>query len=127
MTKKRITDLDDIAEQITDLGTMIAEQFQGLEDRLTKRMDKLESRMDSLENRMTAQEVAQRETNVRLTRIEGTLEAGESDIKELYEMVSKLRRDFDRMAVKDKALEARIERLETFTQTVAKKYGVTLQ
>jgi hypothetical protein len=89
------TTLVDVAESITTLGTMIAERIENVKTSLTSRIDGLEAtlggridgltgRMDGLEARMFSQEKLQRETNRRLSRVEGTLEAVENDIKELY-------------------------------------------
>jgi hypothetical protein len=102
MSQTNETTLDDIAESITTLGTMIGQRIAEVKASLGSRIDGLEAsmngintslsgrldgvnwRLDGLDSRMFNQEKAQRETNRRLSRVEGKLEAVENDIRELY-------------------------------------------
>jgi hypothetical protein len=106
MSQTNETTLDDVAESINTLGTLIGERINeveasleakitgikttleakidGVNTSLGGRIDGVNWRLDKLDSRMFNQEKAQRETNKRLTSVEGKLVAVENDIKELY-------------------------------------------
>lgn len=91
---KKVTDLDDIAEQINDLGTLIAGRIDASEAKLTLRMDKLDGRMDGLdgrmgrlENRMSGLEHEVSDLRSWIERIDSRLMGVESDIKEVYDQI----------------------------------------
>lgn len=134
MPAKKPLVLEDIAEQITALGTMMGEQIHRLDvkvdsldskvDNLENKFDKLEAKVDNLDRRTGRIEQHLIQSDARLERIEGTLTAIESDIKELYTMVSQLRKDFDKHAVTDKSLISRLNKVEAVMQQVAKQNGI---
>lgn len=89
---------DDLAVAIADLGhtladfvTMVDRRFTGVEGRLNGvegRLDGVEERLDGMEGRLFSLEVGQRETNQRLTKLQGDHLATQADIKELYKLAA---------------------------------------
>ncbi|HEX8226940.1 MAG TPA: hypothetical protein VF572_03670 [Candidatus Saccharimonadales bacterium] len=130
-TPVTLNSLNTKIDHLTDLMIAGFDNMNGRFDRLEERMDRMEARMDHMEARMDALEVAQRETNTRLSGIEGRLDHLESlaktaanDIKELYGMISEFKRDFPEKLRHDTAVQQRVKNLEDFTTVAAQKLGI---
>jgi len=84
MKRKEITlknlakSLDNVANSIADLATMVTDQFQ-----------QVWTQFDTVNQRLGSLEVAQRETNQRLTNLEGEAQATRANIRELYQLASR--------------------------------------
>ncbi len=94
------TTLDDIAESINDLTTIMAAEFGKVYDefgRVRQEMDRGFASVTmefadvrrEMRDGFTEVHVNQRETNRRLEALEGDSPAHEADIKELYKLKSK--------------------------------------
>ena len=78
------TTLDDIAESIADLTTMVASELGHVRQDMATEFGKVRQEMADGFSRV---DKSQRETNERLARLEGNQQAHEADIKELYGLV----------------------------------------
>lgn len=109
----KAVELEDILEVVNDLTTMVSEGF-----------DRVDAFRVENNGRLTSLEKGQTETNQRLDKIEGTLEAIQADIKELYKMVSGLRKDMDGNKVSVSELEKRLSEVEAFARMLSKQTGI---
>jgi peptidoglycan hydrolase CwlO-like protein len=110
---KNSTGTEDVLEIIGDLTAMVGEGF-----------DKLEKGQAETNTRLYALEKGQAETNQRLNNVEDKLEAIQADIKELYKMITDLRKDIDENKLHWIQLEKRVSTVEAFATMISKKTGV---
>jgi len=112
------TTLDDIAESIADLTTMVSSEFSSVRREMASEFANVRQEMKSEFDEVHAEI---REANGRLTCIEGVGEAHEADIKELYEMVTELRKDIKKLTREERH---RLADLEAFALRVAEQTGI---
>ena len=119
---------------IEDLHELLMESMQITSDgfmQLNERMDRLEGRMDNLEGRMDALEKASREhtkaiqeLTVRVDRIEQQLEGIDGDIRYLYSLIEKLKKDMKSGKLSEQDTRSRLEEVEAIAKRLSIKYGV---
>ena len=112
--------LDDVIEQIVDLGTMVGEGF----DRLDKRIDGIETRMDRLETRMSGVEGSLQELRAWIERIDNRLMGVESDIKEIYDSINRLASKQDRNSDDIRLLKKQMQQMADWMRKVSEQTGV---
>ena len=129
------SDIKDVKDQIANLTELVVAGFETMNerfDRLEARVGKLEVRMDSIEGKLLAVEARlftverkQREAADWLQRLDGRLAGFESDVKELYGMAAETRKDFTAHLKKYPELDARLQKVERFARTAARKTGIS--
>lgn len=110
---KKAAEIEDVLEVVNDLAVMMGDGFGVLD----------EFRAET-NQRLTSLEKGQTEANGRLTKIVGTLEAIQADIKELYKMVSSLRKEMNSQKMSISKLEKRISDVEAFAILVSRQTGI---
>ncbi len=97
---------------------ILSERVHGVETRL----DGVETRLDGVETRLDGVEKQQRISNETLQQIEGKLIALESDVKEIYTMLSELQnsktpdKTFAKLTLEDKVLDTHAKVLKLAKQ-----------
>jgi uncharacterized coiled-coil DUF342 family protein len=125
MSQTQATTLDDIAESIADLSTMVAGEFVSVRREMAAEFTVVRQEMTA-ETKSIRQDIAelrsgQRETNERLARLEDNGLEYANDIKALYEMIADLQKEI-RHFTKDE--KRRLADLEAFAMQVAEKTGI---
>ena len=114
----RDTTLDDIAESIADLSTMMAHELGSVRQEMTDGFAAVRQEMGANYREHRA---AQDETNRRLEHLEALSETNANDVKELYSMIAELQRDIRRL---NKDERQRLADLEAFALQVAEQTGI---
>lgn len=127
---------EDFDKGIGELTAMIGDLAQMMHDGFTalnERMDRLEARMDSLEERMDRLEATSREHTAaikelteRVSKVEGQLGGIDDDIRYLYNLVDKLKRDIKAGKLTEEETRSRLEQVEAIAERLVVKFGVKI-
>lgn len=147
---KKDTSLDDIAESIHELATMVSDKFEEVDQKfgsiekrlgsmdkrfssMDKRFDSMDKRFDRVEAKLDAHSVQIRDLQVsnatiiaRLDSLEGRLLALENDIKDIYFILKGKSLDVSSAKKTNKTLEQQVVEAYRNIVLIAKEAHITL-
>lgn len=119
--------IDGLTVMIGDLAQLMSDGFVSLNsrmDRLEGRMNKLEERMDKLEKTSREHTAAIKDLTIRIEKIEAKFEGIDDDIKYLYGLVEKLKKDLKRGHLTEEETRSRLEEVEAIARQLSQKVGL---
>lgn len=123
MTAKKATDLDDIAEAIEVMATLVDQGFEKIDQRfeqVDKKFVEIESSISGIHREIS-------EMREWMIKIDNRLTGIESDIEEIYDRIVILEAKGQTLTTKDKEeLERQLTALFQWAKEVSKQTGIAL-
>lgn len=120
---KRDTNLDDIAEAIQGLATLVDDRFEQVD----RRFEQVDHRFEAIESELHGIRQEQREMSEWLERIDNRILGIETDIKEIYDRIIALEKKAPHLTRSEhEELAAKLEAVIAWAQNVSQKTGVPL-
>jgi chromosome segregation ATPase len=106
--------IDDVAESVTVLGTMVGEQIESSKQELKAEISAFRYEFDSF----------RRETDVRLSNLEGEASATRNDLREIYDRLTALGKRVKSAVVDEKAdIKRELDDLKQWARDISAETG----
>ena len=118
---------EDIFNLLQEFMQMTSDRFDRLEERMERlegRMDQIESRMDRLEKTSREHTVAIQELTKRIDKLEMHIGGLDDDVKYLYQLIEKFKKDLKAGKLTDEETRSRLEELEAIAKQLSVRVGL---
>lgn len=130
MAAKKDTDLNDIAQAIEGLATLMDQRFEQVDNRfeqVDRRFEAIDHRFSTIENELQTIRHEQSRISIWLEKIDRRLGGVKSDIKEIYDRIVMLEKNANNLTSADKEdLARQLTALIKWAKQVSKSTGIEL-